>query len=143
MAECCNIWSKFEAKSLVIKEYTHWSWVLRPSQTTLGASLIIAKQHSEALSGLSAEVFFELGEVIKDVERSTAKAFQYSKINYLALMMVDAHVHFHVIPRYEKFVDFDSIQFKDLDWPSAPKLAAFTPSAQTIERIRAQIKQSI
>ena len=35
-----------------------------------------------------------------------------TKINYLAYMMIDNHVHFHVIPRYSKIKKFNEIEFK-------------------------------
>ena len=45
------------------------------------------------------------------------KRFNYSKINYLMLMMVDPAVHFHVIPRYEHPVSFCDNDYPDAGWP--------------------------
>ena len=37
--------------------------------------------------------------------------FDHQKINYLALMMVDPHVHFHVIPRYSGSRELEGATF--------------------------------
>ena len=39
------------------------------------------------------------------------------------LMMVDPHVHFHVIPRYASQRDFLGLSFVDQDWPKPPDLS--------------------
>lgn len=46
----------------------------------------------------------------------------YAKINYLMLMMVDPHVHFHVIPRYDGAREWNSREFVDVGWPKVPDL---------------------
>ena len=38
------------------------------------------------------------------------------------LMMVDPHVHFHVIPRYQNAPEFASVTTTDSDWPGPPDL---------------------
>jgi len=56
--------------------------------------------------------------------------FDYRKINYLALMMVDPHVHFHVIPRYSEPRTFDGATWTDATWPKPPDVTtalALTP----------------
>ena len=44
-------------------------------------------------------------------------------MNYLMLMMVDAHVHFHVLPRYADVLDRVGQQWRDPAWPGPPGLA--------------------
>ena len=46
-----------------------------------------------------------------DIERALRATFDHQKINYLALMMVDPHVHFHVIPRYSGSREFEGSTF--------------------------------
>jgi diadenosine tetraphosphate (Ap4A) HIT family hydrolase len=38
------------------------------------------------------------------------------------LMMVDPHVHFHVIPRYSGSRDWMELEFPDMGWPGPPRL---------------------
>jgi diadenosine tetraphosphate (Ap4A) HIT family hydrolase len=47
---------------------------------------------------------------------------QYERINYLMLMMVDPHVHYHVIPRYSTSRTFNGVEFVDAGWPALPQL---------------------
>ena len=49
--------------------------------------------------------------------------FQYDKLNYLMLMMVDPRVHFHVVPRYAEERHYRGMEFSDYGWPGAPDLA--------------------
>ena len=54
-----------------------------------------------AFADLPAEAFAELRTVVGHIETVLREAVGYEKINYLMLMMVDPHVHWHVMPRYE------------------------------------------
>ena len=40
--------------------------------------------------------------------------------NYLTLMMIDPHVHTHVIPRYSSLLKFNSKDYVDANWPGPP-----------------------
>lgn len=40
------------------------------------------------------------------------------------LMMVDPHVHFHVLPRYRQAQEFRGLTIADSGWPAAPDLAS-------------------
>ena len=60
--------------------------------------------------------------------------------NYLMLMMVDPHVHFHVIPRYAKPRRFADIDFPDSGWPGQPNLAAVTAISSDMQ---SQLRDSL
>ena len=65
----------------------------------------------------------------------------YAKINYLMLMMVDPHVHFHVIPRYEGKREFEGLQFPDAGWPKLPDLGtAVTLDDDRVAALTAALK---
>jgi diadenosine tetraphosphate (Ap4A) HIT family hydrolase len=68
-----------------------------------------------------------LARATADFERTLATVFRFQKINYLALMMVDPHVHFHVIPRYSEPPAFDGASFPDHAWPKPPDVTAALP----------------
>lgn len=106
----------------VIKEYEHWVVLFREKQVTLG-SVIIMSKHTEqtSLGAIDARAWAEFGTVCKDTEALVSGAFGAEKFNYLALMMYDPEVHFHVIPRYSKPVEFNGTTFIDPDWPEATK----------------------
>ncbi len=114
----------FGGAETLIADYTYWSVQARPKQATLGALVILSHSQSTAFSDLPPNAFAELSEVVEDVETTTQKIFGYSKINYLMLMMVDPHVHFHVLPRYSAPVVFEGGTYTDPGWPGQPDLGA-------------------
>lgn len=113
---------KFGYPYSLIHDYQYWSVLLRPQQVTLGSLIIAAHSEVTQLSHLGIEAMTELAQVTTDVEKTLKSCFQYDKINYLMLMMVDPHVHMHVIPRYESIREFRQISFTDEDWPRPPDL---------------------
>lgn len=115
---------KFGYPATLIREYDHWVVLLRPAQVTLGSLVLAAKSDATAYSDLPEEALVEQWRVVRDIERSLKIFVDYSKINYLMLMMVDPNVHFHVIPRYEGSREWETAQFPDTGWPKAPDLAS-------------------
>ena len=106
----------------IVKSYDHWSVLLRPQQTTLGSLVLACHSEAQAFAQIPPEAMTELSSIIKDIESTLAHCFQYDKINYLMLMMVDPHVHFHVIPRYSNSRKHQSIIATDANWPGPPNL---------------------
>lgn len=113
---------KFRVKELLIYESHFWSWSLRPVQSTLGSGILSLKRYAESFSDISLEEGMDLAKISKIVEGRLRKAFNYDKINYLMLMMVDSHLHFHIIPRYSTTVEFENIHWADEGWPALPVL---------------------
>ena len=106
----------------IVEEYTNWVVMLRPVQLTLGSLILACKEDVKSFSALSNSSQRELSNVVLDIETTLKFCFDYSKINYLMLMMVDPHVHFHVFPRYDKQRVFAGIIFEDCDWPGPPEV---------------------
>jgi len=108
----------------LIADYVHWVVLLRPQQVTLGSLILACKEPTTAFSEIGSGAFEELGRAVDDIETCLRDAFAYDKINYLMLMMVDPHVHFHVLPRYSEPRSFAGMAFGDAGWPAAPDLKA-------------------
>ena len=117
-----SILKKFGYPNHLVKEYTNWTILLRPEQTTIGSLVLIEKSFKKKYSEITLKSHQELGLVIKDIENTLKKLFGYNKINYLMLMMIDKEVHYHVIPRYSKDVFFEEAKFVDKGWPGLPLL---------------------
>ena len=113
---------KFGHPASLIRDYRHWCVLLRPAQVTLGALIVGAKSEATAFSELPQEAFTELHQVTGDLERALGVFRPFGRINYLMLMMVDPHVHFHVLPRYAVSQDFEGVAFPDPGWPGVPDL---------------------
>lgn len=126
---------KFGAPDSIIRQFDCWSVLLRPVQTTLGALVLIAHEPVQAFAALSSASFTELQLVSGQIESALKKAFQYDKINYLMLMMVDPDVHFHVIPRYAQNRQFNGLTFVDSGWPGQPALDRINPTDAAIQHL--------
>lgn len=113
---------KFGYPNTLIKQYKHWTVLLREEQVTLGSLVLCSKSEATEFSALSTEEFIEMGIAISDIERVLKTAFDYDKINYLMLMMIDPNVHFHVFPRYAEVRSACGFHMIDQGWPTAPKL---------------------
>jgi diadenosine tetraphosphate (Ap4A) HIT family hydrolase len=125
----------------LIADYKHWVVLLRPAQVTLGSLILGARGDWLAFSQIPPQAFAELAHVTHCLETALGKFSAYDKINYLMLMMVDPHVHFHVIPRYAEARRFEDIEFVDTGWPGQPSLAAATTlPAEAHARLRDAIR---
>ncbi|MBL8396751.1 MAG: HIT family protein [Candidatus Accumulibacter sp.] len=131
---------KFRVDELMVFNTPAWSWSVRPSQPTLGASVISLNRHAASFSEVSAAEMSELAEVVARLETALKTAFAYDRINYLMLMMVDHQVHFHVIPRYETSRQFAGLEWGDSGWPSFPALADCQHQEATLPLIRDALK---
>ena len=114
---------RFGYPDTLVAEYHHWVVLLRPEQPTLGSLILAAVGEARALAALSAEAFIELRTVVGEIETMLRSAVGYEKINYLMLMMVDPHVHWHVIPRYEGRREAAGVMVSDAGWPKIPQLS--------------------
>jgi diadenosine tetraphosphate (Ap4A) HIT family hydrolase len=117
---------KFGCPATLVREYQHWLVLLRPAQVTLGSLVLAAKSSVTAYGKLDGSAFSEQARVVADIEHALTAFCSYEKINYLMLMMVDPHVHFHVIPRYQGQREWKGLVLPDSGWPGAPDLKSAT-----------------
>jgi diadenosine tetraphosphate (Ap4A) HIT family hydrolase len=115
---------KFGWPDTLVCEYDHWLVLLRPAQPTLGSLILAAKSDATAFGDLLPEAHAELAVVTKAIETALKSAVDYSRINYLMLMMVDPNVHFHVLPRYEDTRSAAGLTIRDAGWPGQPDLGS-------------------
>lgn len=113
---------KFGYPATLVAQYEHWLVLLRPAQPTLGSLVLAAKGDATAFGDLPPGAHAELARVCADIEAALRQAVGYEKLNYLMLMMVDPHVHFHVIPRYEGDRGAQGLSIPDRAWPQPPAL---------------------
>lgn len=132
--------TKFKLADLTVKRFENWTWSLRPTQCTLGASVLSLNRPAEAWGDLTTAENAELAVVVAEIERRLKACFSYDKINYLMLMMVDPHVHFHVVPRYSASKVALGTEWKDANWPKPPDLAVGASDADTLSQVLAHIQ---
>lgn len=133
---------KFGYPATLVAEYRHWVVLARPKQATLGAQVLASREEATTFGALSSAAFQELAEAIPRLEQATSAAFACARINYLMLMMVDPHVHFHVLPRYGETRQFEGYSFEDPGWPGPPHLGAGAESeAGLIRAVRDRLRE--
>ncbi|MEA3390491.1 HIT family protein [Sphingobium sp. CCH11-B1] len=131
---------KFGYPATLVATFDHWLVLLRPAQPTLGSLVLAARSDATAFSALPAEAHAELKEVSAAIESALSRAVDYAKINYLMLMMVDPHVHFHVIPRYEGERSAVGLSVADAGWPGQPDLARAVKLDSDVDSLREWLK---
>ena len=116
---------KFGYPDTRLAETEHWCVLLRPVQVTLGSIVIVFKDADvRSLSNVPSLSFAEFPRLCAGIEKTLFDELGAKKFNYLALMMVDPHVHFHVIPRYDFPVELANCIFNDNNWPGPPDITA-------------------
>lgn len=133
---------KFGYPASLVRDYRHWVVLLRPGQVTLGSLVLAAKGDATAFGALPREAHAELATITAEIEATLSKEVAYHRINYLMLMMVDPHVHFHIFPRYEGTRSIGETVIEDRGWPGPPDLRSglVLPTEQA-EQIRARLIQ--
>ena len=115
---------RFGYPQSLVAEAEHWVVLLRPEQVTAGCLILACKEDARSLGQISPAAGTELPGVVAAIETTLSATYEPEKFNYLALMMVDPHVHFHVIPRYANAVEVAGNTIPDPGWPKQPNLAA-------------------
>ena len=134
--------NKFGYPNTLIKEYENWVLLIRPKQITIGSLVLICKENVENFPSVSSKSFSELKIITKEIEETLIKVFQMDKINYLALMMVDKNVHFHIVPRYSKALKFKNKEYKDIYWPGPYEIKkTLNLDDNQLEQIRFELKE--
>lgn len=113
---------KFGYPENLLAEDEHWVVLLRPRQVTLGSLVLACKESATSFALVSAAAWAGLPTMTGQLERTLGRSFEHEKINYLALMMVDKEVHFHVLPRYSGPRGFAGMTFTDDAWPKPPDI---------------------
>ncbi len=116
--------ANFQVPELTVVRTRHWTWSVRPIQATLGAGVLSLNRFSTSLADLTADEGADLSVIVPRVDGALRRWIAPDKMNYLMLMMVDAHVHFHVLPRFAHSRTFAGVEWVDRGWPAQPQLNA-------------------
>lgn len=141
MKELGKFNEKFDTSRLELCSFGSWKASVRPVQVTPGSLVLSLQRETFSLANLTAQEALDLAEALKGVESLLSKSFSPDKINYLALMMVDPIVHFHVIPRYAGSVNFQGSTYSDQDWPKPSDLLAQRDSLPSAEGVATYLRE--
>ena len=113
-------YEKFKVEELLVFKNEAWSWSVRPLQPTLGSAIISLNRYASSFSEVTADEMGQLAEILSKLEHAVKNVFNHNIMNYLALMMVDHHVHYHALPRYDGEREFAGNKWVDNGWPALP-----------------------
>lgn len=117
--------SKFRVKELLIADSGLWRWSVRPVHSTLEAGVLSLSRFTTAFADLSEDESRDPGAVVKTIEATLRGAFGPEKMNYVMLMMIDDHLHFHVLPRFAETKTFAGLDWADSGWPGPPGMSDY------------------
>lgn len=117
--------AKFRVEDLMIHSTEHWKWSVRPVHSTLGSGILSLSRFCPSFSEATQAEFADLGVMVGHIEQVLKLAFSPEKMNYIMLMMVDRHLHFHVLPRYSQAKHFGEMEWIDSGWPKPPALGDY------------------
>lgn len=122
---------KFRVAELKVLESEYWTWSVRPVHSTLGAGILSLNRFCDSLGRISDDEGADLARVAKTIEAALADVTRPDKMNYIMLMMVDKHLHFHILPRYAETKTFASLEWVDSGWPKPPTLNDYEDRASS------------
>ena len=134
---------KFGINKYKIYHSRHWIWSLRPHQSTCASGIVSLKRECPTLAKVKSDEFNDLKNIVVVIESTLKDIFNYDVINYLMLMMVDKHVHFHIFPRYKHKINFLNETWIDKNWPDVPDILGPLLAEEKLQIINSHIKSRI
>lgn len=134
----------------LLYENAHWYLFMADRQDYAGRCLISCKRHCESISGLSAEEWLSLKEVMSATEAMLKNEFGADAFNWSCLMndvfkqdKPSPHIHFHLRPRYSKPVEIGNAVFEDKEFGHHYNNKAKPLDNETAQLIFERLKTSI
>ena len=134
---------KFGYPATLVREYEHWLVLARPAQGDIGLAGAGGQKRRHRVSPAPASRVHRAGRGHRRGRKRAGRFCGYERINYLMLMMVDPHVHFHVIPRYSESANGVASNFPTKAGPDRPiSKSATDMSPSQINALRNELAKS-
>ncbi len=109
MEESCETCRILEQPSYLLIRTTYWNVALSKNHAYPGRAYVSLLKHKSTLSELSEEEWDDFRQLVYKLENAYQKALGAGPINWACLTNnaykkkpYNPHVHWHLIPRYEK-----------------------------------------
>lgn len=120
MDKQCDACHFLEHPSHPLLRTKYWNVELGPNQAYVGRAFVTLLTHKGSLSELNNEEWADFEELVRRLEHAYRAAFGADPLNWSCLMNnayqekpFNPHVHWHLIPRYEKPVEVAGLVFAD------------------------------
>ena len=97
----------------VVRASDHWTLVLNENQATVGRVFLALNRHETDALALTAEEQADLWALASEAKRALSTLFAPDHFNYMLLMNLTPHVHFHLFPRYAGPREFEGQTWTD------------------------------
>jgi len=129
----------------VLVEDDHWIVALNENQATLGRVYLVLKRHETDVAELTSTEQSSLWMWVARTKRALDNVFAPDHYNYMFLMNVVSHAHFHIYPRYRTARTLAGVDFTDDQWGGHYDPAAnrrLDPSTQSgiVEAIQKELR---
>ena len=90
-----------------------WTLVLNENQATLGRVFFALNRHETDIARLTDPEVLSLWAFVRETKAALTTLFAPDHFNYMFLMNLTPHVHFHIFPRYARLREFAGQRFAD------------------------------
>ena len=90
----------------VVLANDHWTLVLNENQATLGRAFFALDRHETDITALTEDELASLWTFLRETKQALIALFAPDHFNYMFLMNLTPHAHFHIFPRYAAPRDF-------------------------------------
>jgi diadenosine tetraphosphate (Ap4A) HIT family hydrolase len=135
-------WEKFRPSDLACREFRNWLVVVRQKQVTLGSCVFLVKRPVSSVAQLNTDELSEFADVASWFETATRNLFAAEQFNYVAAMMKNTYVHFHVFPRYSTLIVRYGIEWHDYSWPNVVEFLDVDTPDRVLGKIKADLQST-
>ena len=100
------------ARGVVLKN-DFWTLVLNENQATLGRVFFALNHHETDIARLTDAEVVSLWAFVRETKAALTALFAPDHFNYMFLMNLTPHVHFHLFPRYAQPREFGGQSYTD------------------------------
>lgn len=126
-----------------LKEYNYWVLYLSDSHQCLGWSNIMLKRHIENFEDLKSDELIELKKIVKEWKDAMKKFSNPDWFNLMHLCNGRKHLHFQLVPRYEKKRVYLNKTFIDKDYGHMLKERIKEEKDDFLEKLAEEIRKKI
>ena len=129
----------------VLTEDDHWITSLNENQATLGRIYFVLQRHETDVAALTEAEQSSLWQWVSKVKSALDVVFAPDHYNYMFLMNVVGHAHFHIYPRYRTSRTFADVQFDDPQWgghydPAASRRLDGATQGAIVEAVKRELR---
>ncbi len=128
----------------VVLASDHWTLALNENQATLGRVYFALNRHETDIAALSDAEVLSLWTLVRETKAALTQLFAPDHFNFMFLMNLTPHVHFHIFPRYAGPREFGGETFTDPEYgghynPAASRALAPAAEAALVAALRSAL----